>query len=924
MLNQGLIDVYGFQVYVVPNIRDKLTSLDAEMRMGLESELRADDRPRNSSLALRPILARTSSRKDSVAILKNCGADNICTPDLQLTCKPSVREFLMGSGERIELEVTVQNAYEDAFEATYNLMLPPGIDYIKIDRIDKAEIPVQCSPPKQSNNYTLKCDIGNPLPKGSHVHFNVVLQPTGIHDEMSTYEFEMETNSSNTEPFSTTHDNKRHISINIWVDTELLIEGESKPKEVYYNPDNYTSTNVSTESEYGPGFVHNYTIRNRGPSRIEQAEIFLVWPIKTLAGDDLFYLLEQPETSGNIICATANFNALSLKLEQKTRSWHEPYAPIPPYTAPGKLPTIDEGPSRGGSSRGTATETGGGFVSTSHATNSTRNVTYGPDGSEIVVEDDWTNNGGIIQSKNVSTIVTEERVRTNYGETRRQEEERMAYEKRREEEEQGRIAYERRRQEEEEAKRVRQRPPEYVYGTERHYENSGASAMHGVSSHGFSHNSGGAVLATGIRTEDRISGDREETVEGTGFGFRLRNVTATQDLDRILSTLTRDSVGYEVYSREGKKYLQFLGRFRVSADGKEYMEFKDGAMFPLENRYGGQSYASGTGDVALDRRFNRIEGLIIITQDGKGFVQLHDGRKFPLQGSYSYTEERTYTQGGGGRMGGSSLSSSSDHRGTTDSYGQVNSWSDESHNREEGFGREVETHNTRTHEERRTYERKHGSRVYGRDDETDDTYSDVPAHYRSGIHKRGSRYRREDDAISVEDFRKYEKLHRLQKRDADEEYNDDGEINDGGDLTKEIPVVPMCDGVHCVNLQCTLGRLEKDEEVWISARYRVKGTTLQKIVRQEELKISTHLVSRVTKLPFVGRPARDIVKNQEIYTILKPNAKTPEPEPVPLWIVVLSACAGVIILLLLIFLLHKVNVFLYFSCNNIYTLRLRA
>jgi integrin alpha 8 len=65
------------------------------------------------------------------------------------------------------INVTVENMGEDAFEASYNLQLPEGVDYIKIERPRGrgSEIAVQCSPPTPQNNRTLKCDIGNPLPQ---------------------------------------------------------------------------------------------------------------------------------------------------------------------------------------------------------------------------------------------------------------------------------------------------------------------------------------------------------------------------------------------------------------------------------------------------------------------------------------------------------------------------------------------------------------------------------------------------------------------------------------------------------------------------------------------------------------------------------------------------------------------------------------
>lgn len=82
-------------------------------------------------------------------------------------------QYLLGSGERMNINVLVQNEGEDAFEASFKMQVPPGLNYVKIERLDEGEreIPVQCSAPSYANNNTLDCDIGNPLPKEKLVSY---------------------------------------------------------------------------------------------------------------------------------------------------------------------------------------------------------------------------------------------------------------------------------------------------------------------------------------------------------------------------------------------------------------------------------------------------------------------------------------------------------------------------------------------------------------------------------------------------------------------------------------------------------------------------------------------------------------------------------------------------------------------------------
>ncbi|XP_066900872.1 integrin alpha-PS2 isoform X2 [Halyomorpha halys] len=312
-------------VFLKTNIRDKLTSIDAEIRYSLLT---------NYTSRLNPVLDLNQelSRKDSISIKKNCGNDNICIPDLRLIAQTNVQRYLLGSGERLNLNVLVQNEGEDAFEATFETSIPPGLNYVKIERIDDAEreIPVQCSAPSFLNNNTLHCDIGNPLPKEKLVEFRVILQPYHQDGMNPRYEFYINVNSTNPESSSSVSDNFKKITVPIWVETDLILQGSSHPADVHYNSSLYEKiNNFSHETEIGPQVIHVYGIRNKGPSDIVEAVAYFLWPSYTLAGDHLLYLLEQPETLGNIKCDyVEEVNVENIALDRKKKSFLDPHAEI--------------------------------------------------------------------------------------------------------------------------------------------------------------------------------------------------------------------------------------------------------------------------------------------------------------------------------------------------------------------------------------------------------------------------------------------------------------------------------------------------------------------------------------------------------------------------------------------------------------------
>lgn len=63
----------------------------------------------------------------------------------------------------------MKNKYEDAFEAAFYMITPRDLQFTKLQQLgDKSDMPITCSAPIEKNNFTIKCDIGNPL-QGGHL-----------------------------------------------------------------------------------------------------------------------------------------------------------------------------------------------------------------------------------------------------------------------------------------------------------------------------------------------------------------------------------------------------------------------------------------------------------------------------------------------------------------------------------------------------------------------------------------------------------------------------------------------------------------------------------------------------------------------------------------------------------------------------------
>ncbi|KRX93320.1 Integrin alpha pat-2 [Trichinella pseudospiralis] len=157
-------------VYVLDDIRDKLSPIIVQVNYSIVDEGYMERQ-------LRPVMDAylPSMISGEINIQKDCGKDNICIPDLQMTAKLNRESILIGADDRFNVSVVIHNALEDAFEAQFFIVAPVGLDYEGFTR-QMPSRPITCSQPKELNNgknYVIACDVGNPLPKSSTVRFSM-------------------------------------------------------------------------------------------------------------------------------------------------------------------------------------------------------------------------------------------------------------------------------------------------------------------------------------------------------------------------------------------------------------------------------------------------------------------------------------------------------------------------------------------------------------------------------------------------------------------------------------------------------------------------------------------------------------------------------------------------------------------------------
>ncbi|KAF5278363.1 hypothetical protein FQA39_LY05852 [Lamprigera yunnana] len=128
--------------------------------------------------------------------------------------------------------------------------------------------------------------------------------------------------------------------------------------------------------------------------------------------------------------------------------------------------------------------------------------------------------------------------------------------------------------------------------------------------------------------------------------------------------------------------------------------------------------------------------------------------------------------------------------------------------------------------------------------------------------------------------------------------------------TQDIKRLSECKTSNCSIIRCTTGQLHNGKEVHIALRARINVQTLTLLSTTQTVNIQSMMLARISEYQDInGVPEKRTLYRQQAITTVMPPWPEIKPDIVPLWVVILSAVAGTLILLLLIFLLYKCGFF---------------
>lgn len=187
---------------VVTPVRDKLEAVVFSLNMSLNDQ-KAKSRRSLQNLDSFPILSQKQklTQRAEINFQKECGSDNKCTSNLQLTAKfandrekPYPRKGkhqvlqYNTNVKKVMLMVEVTNLLtpgklaEDAHQATLNITIP---DTLRYSGVRSKDHDVECE-----LEDTVICDLGNPMKSNERVALQLIFETTGINlytEEIESY-----------------------------------------------------------------------------------------------------------------------------------------------------------------------------------------------------------------------------------------------------------------------------------------------------------------------------------------------------------------------------------------------------------------------------------------------------------------------------------------------------------------------------------------------------------------------------------------------------------------------------------------------------------------------------------------------------------------------------------------------------------------
>ncbi|XP_067832905.1 integrin alpha-5-like isoform X2 [Heptranchias perlo] len=285
--------------------RDKLSLIHIAMNFSLDPRTPADNH------GLQPILSYSTSDylAQETQIQLDCGDDNICVPDLQLSVYGDRKTLYLDDENPLMLIFDAKNMGEGgAYEAELYVFVPPEADYNGIMR-NESLAKLSCT----YENQTVVCDLGNPMKSGTNLSGGLRFTVHQLRDDKKSVEFELQIRSKN---LNNSRSKVVLYTLDVEVSAQVSIRGVSIQDKILFPIPNWKPRKrPANEEDIGPPVKHVFELSNNGPSSISHSILHVTCPIK-FQNERLLYVIDYKTVGPLLNCTTSSsLNALQVKLQ---------------------------------------------------------------------------------------------------------------------------------------------------------------------------------------------------------------------------------------------------------------------------------------------------------------------------------------------------------------------------------------------------------------------------------------------------------------------------------------------------------------------------------------------------------------------------------------------------------------------------------
>ncbi|XP_064116028.1 LOW QUALITY PROTEIN: integrin alpha-PS1-like [Macrobrachium nipponense] len=301
--DMGVLDCHREIVYLLDGPRNILQPLKFKLSYEI---VQREPRPVNEGDAVPdiddyPILNQQEAlRYFDGTFAKDCGDDDICVSDLDVKGRLDLQRheqyshyiLRLGEQDTVSLHVEVTNTGEPAYQSSLFVTHHPALAF---DLKESQTGSHQCS---SASKTLVQCSIGNPLVSTSGP-LVLSFKESGYPFDSKYIEFAVAVNSSSREE-NAQEPLKFHVEV--IKKAEISIIGFVAPEQAFYGGEVVGESAIKHMDQVGMELTHKYVIDNRGPWRVNQLQVEVLWPHQVEnnkeQGKWLLYMTEVPTVDG--------------------------------------------------------------------------------------------------------------------------------------------------------------------------------------------------------------------------------------------------------------------------------------------------------------------------------------------------------------------------------------------------------------------------------------------------------------------------------------------------------------------------------------------------------------------------------------------------------------------------------------------------